>query len=102
MEKYPWPGNVRELQNAVERAIMLSNSGVLGEEFMFPRGATLTRQSDGSGENLQSMREMEESLIRRALKESGGNQAKAADLLKIHRNTIRNKIQEYGIDPLEP
>jgi len=115
LEKYHWPGNVRELENCIERAVLLSSSGIIGPErftmdFAFDRtsgetGGEATRPLPGThpeesmidSETL-SLREMEKRLIRRALASCGGNQVKAAQLLEIHRNTIRKKIQEYKID----
>jgi transcriptional regulator with GAF, ATPase, and Fis domain len=115
LEKYHWPGNVRELENCIERAVLLSSSGIIGPDrftmdFAFDRASgetaseatrplpgTRPEESALSLESL-SLKEMEKKLIRRALSNCGGNQVKAAQLLEIHRNTIRKKIQEYEID----
>lgn len=47
---------------------------------------------------LPTIAQAEEFLIRRALESTGGSVSKSAELLDVHRNTIRNKIQQYGID----
>ena len=47
---------------------------------------------------LPTIAEAEEFLIRRALETTEGSVSKAAELLNVHRNTIRNKMQQYGID----
>lgn len=43
------------------------------------------------------IRAVERPLIRRALRETGGNQIQAAQLLGLHRNTLRKKIEAYGL-----
>lgn len=116
LENYNWPGNIRELQNCIERAVLLSDSGLLEARY-FPLGVSASdavRESTHSEESNdlrsndslptgeespQTLKEMEKTLIIHALWDSGGNQVKAAQQLHIHRNTIRKKIQEYGIDP---
>ncbi|MEQ8349882.1 MAG: sigma-54 dependent transcriptional regulator [Leptospiraceae bacterium] len=47
---------------------------------------------------LPTIAQAEEFLIRRALESTAGSVSKSAELLDVHRNTIRNKIQQYGID----
>ncbi|KPV39739.1 hypothetical protein AN478_11620 [Thiohalorhabdus denitrificans] len=43
--------------------------------------------------------EVEQALLERILRETAGNQRRAAELLGLNRNTLRKKIQEYGISP---
>lgn len=92
--RYRWPGNVRELKNALEGGIVLSQNGVLRSEDL-----QLARISEnpGSPENPFSLDDSERDTIIRALRESGGVQKDAAELLGISRRAIHYKIKKYGI-----
>ena len=115
LRAYPWPGNVRELQNGLERAVAMSPREVLRPEH-FP--AHLLRfapgdpkqttpgaaETDGGGtwakapESLASVKaEAERSAILAALAAAGGNRTRAAELLRIHRVKLHEKIKRYGI-----
>lgn len=113
---YHWPGNVRELQNMLQRAFVLARSETLGEEDIQPSPQEMLQRPAPKMEELQEhleaifkicrasggrvnlMEEMEREFIRRALKETRGNQSQAARLLGMNRNTLRNKIRSYRID----
>jgi DNA-binding NtrC family response regulator len=102
LERYPWPGNIRELANAIERAVILAEGTVLtAKDFAFLTErevpAAPASPSETSGEVIAPLEEVERQHILRALIQCGWNQARAAEALKIHRNTLRNKIIEYGI-----
>lgn len=101
LERYPWPGNIRELANAIERAVILAEKQVLTEkDFSFlNREAARTRPEPRAvgKEEIVSLEEVEREHILRALRKYDWNQVKAAEALKIHRNTLRNKMIEYGI-----
>jgi len=92
-----WPGNVRELANAVERAIVLSRSDILDVDD-FPQLRPLARKTQteavGSGTLL---RDLEKQHIEKILASTGYSLQQAAELLGIHRNTLRQKIREYEI-----
>jgi len=115
LRAHPWPGNVRELQNGLERAVAMSPREVLRPEH-FP--AHLLRFVHGvrkeatpgtavaEGEetwarppgSLASVKaEAERSAILSALAAVGGNRTKAAELLRIHRVKLHEKIRRYGI-----
>lgn len=92
-----WPGNVRELANAIERAIVLSRADVL-DVGDFPQLRTVAGSAPGRpGENSTTLREMERQHIERILQSTGYSLQQAADLLGIHRNTLRQKMKEYDI-----
>ena len=90
---YRWPGNVRELENVVERAVIVCESGTIGAEDLsipsYTAAAELTINP--------SLEEMEKTYILRVLKEAGGNQSKASQLLGIDRKTLYLKLKKYGI-----
>jgi two-component system, NtrC family, response regulator AtoC len=100
---YSWKGNVRELQNVVERSMILTVGNSIGLDSL-PydiRTATAKTPSRIEGEETLSLkkasRELEQSLIRRALNRTGGNRSQAATLLEISYPSLLQKIKEYGI-----
>ena len=92
---HSWPGNVRELENAIERAIVLSRSELIDADSLL---AFKPIDSDQKmiTDNL-NLAELEKQAIAEALRRTQGNQIEAAALLGIHRNTIRNKMKQYGL-----
>jgi len=112
LEKYSWPGNIRELVQCAERAIILSESGLLEPEHFqleqpsrpadrnAPDSTNLLKQNPGSIPNQapQTLAQVEKQAIITALRYSKGSKNKAAEILEIHRNTLRKKIEDYGID----
>lgn len=92
LKKRKWKGNVRELENAIERAVLLTQKSVLTpEDFSFDRDIC----NETIYEPLSSLKEMEKKLIAQALKETGGNRTRAAEILGISVRTLRNKLNEY-------
>jgi transcriptional regulator with PAS, ATPase and Fis domain len=93
-----WPGNVRQLANAVERAFVLSGSGVITAEDL-PDGlrpACGACDEPVEGEILP-LETAERLLITRALQATGGHQARAAALLQIERHRLARKMRRYGL-----
>ena len=102
--RHPWPGNVRELRNAVERAALLCDGGLIGPEHLtLGRAPDRARPADGADDLLplppgdRTLRSAEEALIRRVLDETGGNRSRSARLLGINRTTLYSKLRAYGI-----
>jgi len=119
LRAYDWPGNVRELENAMQRAITLSQGDKIFpdalppqifkpghgahlsfENFLEEKLADLVDRMGGleTGE-IYSMvlQRVEKPLITLVLKKTEGNQVRAASLLGINRNTLRKKIKDLGI-----
>jgi len=89
---HDWPGNVRELQNAMERAVLISQGGeIVPEALPFYSGAS---QPAGPG---KSLAEAESVHIHKVLQESEWNISRAARLLQIDRVTLYNKMKRYGL-----
>ncbi len=94
---YAWPGNVRELQNVLERAVVLCRSDRISREDLSGiANGKPTPDSSGSEEVLP-LAEMEKRQIKKCLDMHDWNMTLCADLLGIHRNTLRSKIKEYGL-----
>jgi len=101
---YPWPGNVRELSHVIERAVLWSREATLNVEHLsvtapmrvaaeMPAGAAEPNPTLDSGDLTQ----VERSMIERAMRESGGNQTRAAQRLGISRDTLRYRLKKFGI-----
>ena len=101
LERYPWPGNVRELRNVMERAVLLASGTTLDAEIF----AGLLRPPSRGAENDPfrlpeggvSLESLERDLIRQALERAGGNRTRAAALLGLTRDTLRYRLEKYGI-----
>jgi len=92
LKRYDWPGNVRELENAVERAVVLSQSRTLGiKDFAFLRSspAPLSRPL--------SLREMQKQHIQQILEEYDWNVTQASKALAINRVTLHKMIKRYNL-----
>ncbi|MDR1813291.1 MAG: sigma-54 dependent transcriptional regulator [Tannerella sp.] len=87
---YPFPGNVRELQNIIERAVILSGTGMLqASAITIPSHHNKKRIS----EETLNLDMLEREAIDKALRRTGGNLAKAAELLGITRFSLYRKIK---------
>ena len=90
----PWYGNIRELQHAIEKAVILSDSGMISAEDI--DGGNQTRREKPL-EEVQTLDEMECRMIEKTIKECEGNLSVVAARLGISRQTLYNKIKRYGI-----
>ncbi len=92
--RHRWPGNVRELENAIERAVVLSDRAEIDEDelpFESEPDVQAGVRIPGS-----TMAEIERHAILSTLEATGGSAAKAAEILQISVRTIQYRIQEYG------
>jgi two-component system nitrogen regulation response regulator GlnG len=120
---HEWPGNVRELENVVQRAMVMAQAGVILPEHLpiGPVSAAASVAIDATLEEIierrlldcvRGLREhtsanlydlmiglVEKPLLRAVLRETAGNQVRAAQILGLNRNTLRKKLTEHGIDP---
>ena len=96
LSSYQWPGNIRELQNLIERAVILSNDGVLPN----PLPATETDQRAAIFPGATTLRDSERTLIQQTLEGVGwviGGPKGAAAKLGLKRTTLIHKMQKLGI-----
>ncbi len=99
---YDWPGNVRELKNVIERAMILGEGDTLLLEHLPMEIVYGNQEQVMAGLNLPqegiSMEKLEEWLVRKALMMTSGNQTKSATLLGITRDSLRYRMQKFGIE----
>jgi DNA-binding NtrC family response regulator len=105
LEAYPWPGNVRELRNVLERALILEDTNEIRPEHL-PVEIRAGSQGGGSDGNVVQLPPdglpllaVERDLIQQALGRAGGNITRAAKLLALSRDTLRYRIEKYGLRP---
>jgi DNA-binding NtrC family response regulator len=94
LTSHGWPGNVRELSNAIERAMVVGEPPVIR-----PQDLPLPRVPHDESAPADSLAEMEKRHIADVLKRTQGNVTRAADVLKVDRVTVYNKIKKYGLRP---
>jgi two-component system response regulator PilR (NtrC family) len=103
---YRWPGNVRELENVMERGVALEQSAELRADSLPPHlretappgGAAPVEAIPAAGFNLEAhLQQIERMHLERALKQSGGVQVKAADLLGITFRQFRYLAKKYQL-----
>ncbi len=100
MTSYRWPGNVRALENAVERAVVLCEGPLIGEEDL---------PFEAAGEALGNIRipgstmaELERYAILKTLEATDGSTVKAAEILDLSVRTIQYRLHEYGVAKSPP
>jgi len=103
---YDWPGNVRELRNVVERAVLLADRDIFPEQWLQLGGALGRPAGEPSVEGNRliipldgsmALDEMDSYIIQTALEKSGYNITAAARALGTTRETLRYRIQKYGL-----
>lgn len=107
---YAWPGNVRQLRNTLQRALILTEgpvltlAGPLGDDPGVPREGVPASEADLAEETLGNapladlIKDYKVSLIERALRLSGGNQTRAAEILGMHRSSLTRMIRQLGLE----
>ncbi|MGD2098976.1 MAG: sigma 54-interacting transcriptional regulator [Desulfobacterales bacterium] len=96
MLMYPWPGNVRELENAIEHAFALCQEDLIQmahlPEDVIPENGSIVVTTG------LTLKEVEKQTIEQALKRNSWKRVKTARELGINKNTLRYKIERYGIN----
>ncbi|MGQ0562148.1 MAG: sigma-54 interaction domain-containing protein [Gemmatimonadota bacterium] len=98
LRAYSWPGNVRQLRNVIESAVLLADGESLLPYHLPPDvlSPAVPLESFETGAALITLSELERRHIRKVMAASGGQMNLAAEILGIHRNTLRRKLVEYG------
>ena len=106
--KYPWPGNVRELENALQRAIILTEGKIITNkdlpfyiQFLDSEIKLETESADFSKSLIEIVKditdEVEKQIILKALKKTNWNRSETASLLKISRKSLFNKMKRCNL-----
>jgi DNA-binding NtrC family response regulator len=96
--RYHWPGNARELGNLIERAVVLARGAeIMPEDLPLLRGTTSSEESPPGKSYHDAVRYHQREVIRHALQSSGGNQARAAELLGLQRTYLARLIKKFNI-----
>ena len=96
---YDWPGNVRELENVIERAVILSDGGVLTPEDL-PERVLAGAKGRGSliiDNPTMTLDELEREYILKVLHYTGGQKKRASEILGINPSTLYRKLLSYGL-----
>ena len=121
LSRYDWPGNVREMENVIKRAVVVTTGDILlPESISFGPGAEPEPPAAKPVEKIplaqliepafvhlvaeheqdrarQVMPALEKVMVAKALEYCGGNQVRAAKLLGMSRQTLRNRIAKWGL-----
>jgi len=115
LRDYDWPGNVRELKHAIERAVIVGDSGALrpGDFFLGRRAAWRSPGSapgapiealEAAGGTLGriegTLERLERNTVLKTLEKHGGNISRSAEELGITRASLYRRIQKYGLQKL--
>jgi len=113
---YAWPGNVRELKNVIERAMILESQDLIqptslilrpvgespiaaGEALEPNIGASQVDSGPAdSGAGIRPLEEMERELVAKAMRATGNNQTRAAELLGVTRDQLRYRLKKISLD----
>ena len=116
LRTYQWPGNVRQLRNCLERAVLLSNEGVITAHELPPEVARLNGtmpytpaqavpmpgvsapNAMSGGANSASLRDVEKQQIIAALEKTGWHRGKAAEMLGISPSTLYRRLRDYNLE----
>ncbi len=105
LANYDWPGNVRQLENTIERAVALETGDTLHVEIPMERRARAAAAAFGGSSTIPAegidmeryVADIERALIQNALRQSGGVQTKAAEMLKLSYRSFRHLLKKYDL-----
>jgi DNA-binding NtrC family response regulator len=98
---YDWPGNVRELRNCIESSVVMASSRLITVDDLPPGPRSAQEKKEIHLPALCSLEDAEKIIIAETLAMLGGNKTKTAEVLKIGRKTLYQKIDEYGLAPAD-
>jgi two-component system response regulator FlrC len=92
--EYRWPGNARELRNALERAAILSEGGLIApQHLLLPTGRPV------ASAETTDLNEVERQTIEQVMRATRGNKSRAAKRLGLTRTQLYSRLRKYGLDP---
>ena len=113
LEAHTWPGNVRELENTIQRACVLSTSDLLmpkdiplGQMVAEPAAGGIATKEEAieiliraaqADSTVELLPWLEREFTVHAMRQTGGNQVRAAKLLGITRSTLRKRLERFGV-----
>ena len=105
LERYAWPGNVRELEHTIERAVALERTDAIQPErlpervtnYNPARVASLFELPDEGLDLTAHLEQLEKTYLLEALRRTGGNQTRAAEILKLSVRSLRHLLDKHGI-----
>jgi two-component system response regulator PilR (NtrC family) len=108
LEAYSWPGNVRELEHTVERAVALERTDAIQPDrlpeqitnFNPARVAAAGHLPDEGINIVAHLDQLEKTYVLEALRRTGGNQTRAAELLHLSVRSLRHLLDKHGIRSL--
>ncbi|WNW02665.1 sigma-54 dependent transcriptional regulator [Tenacibaculum sp. HL-MS23] len=90
LQRYHWPGNIRELENVIQRAVIMCDKSV---EIVHLPDYVKYQIDFPKNQELISLKELEKNYIIKVLAATNNNKTKAAEILKIDRKTLREKLK---------
>ena len=100
--RHAWPGNVRELRNAIERAVILCEGGLVTGDHLpitvaAAKPAQVTRVSASASPETLTLSVVERDVIEKALASTRNNKSKAAQLLGVPRGQFYSLLRKHGL-----
>ena len=105
LRAWRWPGNVRELKNVIERMVVLTPGDVIEKSGLPPElsgDRTGSQPIVGDMPYSEAVQAFKRAFIAQALRRTGGNQTKAAELLGMQRTFLNRLVKELGLRDEEP
>jgi len=102
LSQHSWPGNVRELENVIGHASMMTTSHTIDVQdfppYLRAAGHARVTVPPVFSTQIGTLEDHERVLLTRALEATGGNQSKAARILRIGRDALRYKLKKHNLE----
>jgi two-component system response regulator HydG len=98
--RHTWPGNIRELSNAIERALIVSDGGLLTAAQLAiapPRPRASEAPAREHGAEPRSLADWERQMVVDALRAAGGNRSRAAAMLGLTRSQLYTRLKRFRL-----